>query len=347
MRQWHHLQNIAEKLQPYRNDLDVGLLLGVNASAALVPKELIAGAENEPYAIRTPLGWGVIGWIRPPALLNSNQSSHFAYKTFSSSEVKKMFELDFIESGQGDKVSAEKRQFIDIAENGTHQRPDDHFEMPLPLMKQIHLPNNRNLALRHLDQLKHKMLKCDKYKRDYISCMTAVIEKGYAESVPSDELDDKPGLTWYIPHHGVYHPKEDKLRKVCDCSASYFVEVSSHWLLQGPDLTNSLVGILCRCREHPIAITCDIKGMFHQVAVDQDHRNLMRFLWWDEGDLSQEPKDYRMTVHLFGATSSPACANYALKHTAELYQDKFEKQAAEFVQNNFLCRRWCTVCRDH
>ena len=30
-------------------------------------------------------------------------------------------------------------------------------------------------------------------------------------------------------------------------------------------------------------------------------------------EFSKEPQDYRMTVHLFGATSSPSCASYALK----------------------------------
>lgn len=37
---------------------------------------------------------------------------------------------------------------------------------------------------------------------------------------------------------------------------------------------------------------------------------------WPKGDLSRDPVDNKMVVHLFGATSSPSCAGFALKRTA-------------------------------
>ena len=42
-----------------------------------------------------------------------------------------------------------------------------------------------------------------------------------------------------------------------------------------------------------------------------------------------------MTVHLFGATSSPGCANFALKTTANQYESVCEKEAADFVRKDF------------
>ncbi len=77
-------------------------------------------------------------------------------------------------------------------------------------------------------------------------------------------------------------------------------------------MTNTLAGVLCRFRQEPVAITCDIKGMFHQVKVNEEHRELLRFLWWKDGETNTEPQEYQMTVHLFGATSSPGYANFAL-----------------------------------
>ena len=62
---------------------------------------------------------------------------------------------------------------------------------------------------------------------------------------------------------------------------------------------------------------CDIESMFYQVYVTEQYRDLLRFLWWENGDFSKDPIEYRMTVHLFGATSSPGCANFALKKTAQ------------------------------
>ena len=45
-------------------------------------------------------------------------------------------------------------------------------------------------------------------------------------------------------------------------------------------------------------------------------RDSLRFLWWPNGDLSVEPEEFQMLVHLFGATSSPTVCSYALRKTA-------------------------------
>ena len=50
--------------------------------------------------------------------------------------------------------------------------------------------------------------------------------------------------------------------------------------------------------------------MFNQVNVFPDDADALKFLWWDTA-LSQPPKEYQMLVHIFGATSSPCCANRA------------------------------------
>ena len=119
-----------------------------------------------------------------------------------------------------------------------------------------------------------------------------------------------------------------------DCSAKFQDTSLNDHLLVGPDLTNNLVGILSRFRQKPVAITCDIEKMFHQFRVNQEHRDFLRFLWWENGDLAKEPVDYRMKVHLFGAASSPGCANYGLKHIAEENSDTFPL-GANFVKHNF------------
>ena len=79
--------------------------------------------------------------------------------------------------------------------------------------------------------------------------MSNVIQAGFAERVPPSELERKDGKAWYIPHHGVYHPKKpDKIRIVFDCSAEFKGESLNDHLLKGPDLTNTLIGVLSRFR---------------------------------------------------------------------------------------------------
>jgi hypothetical protein len=75
--------------------------------------------------------------------------------------------------------------------------------------------------------------------------MNDLLQRGYAEPIPEMELEVGSKLIWYIPHHGVYHPqKPDKLHVVFDCSASYHGESLNQHLLQGPDQTNGLIGVL-------------------------------------------------------------------------------------------------------
>lgn len=179
-------------------------------------------------------------------------------------------------------------------------------------------------------------MKEPQYKDDYTVFIQNMISKNYVERVPDNDLSLNDGSVWYIPHHGVYHPKKPgKIRIVFDCSAEYEGEVLNRHLLQGPDLTNNLTGILCRFRKERVAFTCDIEGMYHQVSVNKEDRNFLRFLWWENGQLDSTPVEYRMKVHVFGATSSPGCANFVLKHTADSYKDNYGEEAAEFIKRYF------------
>ena len=50
-------------------------------------------------------------------------------------------------------------------------------------------------------------------------------------------------------------------------------------LLQGPDLTNGLLGVTIRFRQEPVALVADVEGMFHQVRVAPDDCDALRFQW--------------------------------------------------------------------
>ena len=174
--------------------------------------------------------------------------------------------------------------------------------------------------------------------------MENMINSGFAERVPSTEVEvcgeanpnHSQGKVWYILHHGMYHPKKPtKIRVVFDCSAEYQNESLNKDLLQGPDLTNNLVGVLCRFRKEHVALMSDIKGMFHQVRLTKRDRDLLRLLWWEDGDPAKELTEFRMTVHLFGAASSPPSANYALKRAPSDNKKGLGSEAASFIRRDF------------
>ena len=103
----------------------------------------------------------------------------------------------------------------------------------------------------------------------------------------------------------------------------------------GLDLTNQLIGVLTRFRQEEVAVIADIEKMHVQILVADEHRSLLRFLWWKDGDMSKEIIDHEMCVHVFGSVSSGACSNYALKRTAIENKNKYGKDAAETLKNNF------------
>lgn len=107
--------------------------------------------------------------------------------------------------------------------------------------------------------------------------------------------------------------KPGKVRIVFDADAENNGTSLNKNLLQGPDSTNCLIGVLLRFRQEN---TADIESMLHQVRVRQEDQDSLQFLWWDEstGDSLEE---YVMTVHIFGATDSPCVANSTLKRTAD------------------------------
>ena len=81
---------------------------------------------------------------------------------------------------------------------------------------------------------------------------------------------------------------------------------------------------------------CDLEAMFHQFKVAEEDRNYLRFYWWENGDTTRNSVQYRMTVHLFGAASSPGCSNFGLKEAATDNESEFGSDAANFIRNNFV-----------
>ena len=185
---------------------------------------------------------------------------------------------------------------------------DGHYQLPLPFRKDdVKMPNNRKQAEQRAHWIKKKFGN-KQFREDYVTFMNGIISKGYAREVPKANMKIDEGKTWYLPHHGIYHPnKPGKIRVVFDCSCNYKGTSLNEELLQGPNLTNSLVGILARFRSKPVAVMADIEAMFYQVYVPENQRSFLRFLWWPNGNTDECLAEYEMCVHIFGAVSSPAC----------------------------------------
>ena len=347
LRKWPHLKEVASKVPPYDPSLTVGLLIGSNCPLALQPLKVIPTQGKGPFATMYRHGWTVNGPLHVKVQSNGVVCNRIMFTDVNSVTecvtpmyVNKMFELDFSERDKGcipgaRGPSVEDSKFIEMTEKNV-KTVGVHYEIPLPFREPpMSIPNNRSQAVSRAEWQRRKMLKNQKYHSDYVAFVGKLINKGYAHEVPKEELESKQPV-WYLPHHGIYHPqKPEKIRVVFDCSAKYRGISLNDTLLQGPDLTNSLVGVLTRFREETVALMGDIESMFYQVKVPSYQQDFLRFLWWPNGNLDDEIKEYRMEVHTFGAISSPSIANFALRETAKKAERRYGKLVSDVINRNF------------
>ena len=340
MNRWPHLHDMT---LPSIGESEVRLIIGSSAPDALWVLEERLGQRGEPYAIRCPLGWTFIG---PADRIESTSRRHSVNVTRLTEFIdedhdhlmQQLAQFCKIESYGGFKnsevpISVENKRALAVMERSSTM-VDGHYQIALPWKDpSTHLPNNRCLAGRRLSLLKKRFLRDSKLFEGYKATMESYLNEGHARRVPDDELNTKERPLWYLPHHPVFN-KQGKTRVLFDCAAKFRGVSLNDQLLSGPDLTNSIVGVLTRFRENPVALAADIGCMFHQIRVPPADRDAFRFLWWPNSDLSQIPVDHRMEVHLFDATSSPSCSNFALRKTAEDNKDEFPEDIIKTVERN-------------
>ena len=360
LQKWSHLECIVKELPAYNPSLEIGVLIGSNCPAALQPIKVVPTSGNGPFAVKYKHGWTVNGPVHirvdsKGVICNRVMFTEIEHvkESVMPDQINKMFSLDFSERDIGQVpnecgMSIEDQKFLKKTEKNIVFE-EGHYKIPLPFrddnVADI-LPNNRAQAFSRAEWQKKKMLKQEKYYKDYVAFVEKLMAKGYAHKVPKGE-EDVSAMKWYLPHHGVYHPKKpEKIRVVFDCSAKYRDVSLNSTLLQGPDLTNSIIGVLTRFRQEKIAFIGDIEAMFYQVHVPSSQQDCLRFLWWPDGDLQSPLEEYRMSVHIFGAASSPSVCNFALKKTADYAEEKYGYETANTIRRNFYVDDCLKSCAD-
>ena len=110
-----------------------------------------------------------------------------------------------------------------------------------------------------------KMDKDERLKDMIFTQVEKLIEEGYVEKVPEEELGS-PG--WYLPIHPVYNPKKNnKVRLTQDAAARTNGKCLNDWLQKGADLTNRLVDVLLQAGLYRFLVKGDVKDFFHRVRL--------------------------------------------------------------------------------
>ena len=154
------------------------------------------------------------------------------------------------------------------------------------------------------------------------------------EKVPESSTVDN---VHYLPHRPVVRDDKvtTKTRMVFDASAKLKGPSLNDCLHAGPSLTTALYDTLIKFRENNIALVADIEKAFLQISLDPEHRDFVRFLWFEDpvnidykNFDNNKLVEYRLTRVLFGVTSSP----FLLSATLIKHINSFLQIDPEFVR---------------
>ena len=161
--------------------------------------------------------------------------------------------------------------------------------------------------------------------------MDRLIANGYARKVDPREKRER---IWYLPHFGVQNSnKPGKVRLVFDAAARTNGVSLNDLLDTGPDLLESLVGVLLRFRQYAYAVKSDIKDMYLRINVIERDRGAQRFLYRG-ADREREPDECEVLTLMFGSTSSPCSAIYVKNKNATRFA-RVKPRAAKNVKTRF------------
>lgn len=318
------------------------VLIGSDYPHLITPVEPVRlGPKGGPAAVHTRLGWTLQGpsrFLRPR--LQPQECLFVSCVTPNSelfNQVERLWKLDILPY-RSDKAVTRSRQDAEalriLEEKTIRINVDGVNRYATPLLwkeslSPLNAPKEAVMAL--LCSMERRLYKEPQMAATYNAEIQKLLQAGYVTLLSSQECALSPH-SWFIPHHMVHHNGKDRI--VFNCSFEFQGQSLNEHLLPGPNLGASLLGVLLRFREHPVAVCSDVRGTFHQVRLLGEDKPFLRFLWRN-GNNAEPPTVYQWEVLPFGTTCSPCCAIFALQSHVRNYFEPTDdvRQSVE-----------CTVC---
>ncbi|XP_048245274.1 uncharacterized protein LOC125376895 [Haliotis rufescens] len=318
------------------------MMIGLNIPEAHLQVEVIEGQKDEPVAVRTALGWSLMGVASCESSAAQEVQASVNLTITRDLEIHESVERFWKTESFGAAYDKKQSSSMDDRKaehilKETTCLVDGHYQVGMLWKKaDCILPNNYAAAEKRFKLLAKRLMHDKDFGIMYSNTLNGYISNGHARKLMQEEIASVSPRTWYIPHHGVTSPnKSGKVRVVFDAAAAYAGTSLNDNLLSGPDLVNNLFGVIQRFRLYQIALMADVEGMFHQVRVFEHDSDSLRFLWKADNQQPGPPDVYKMLVHIFGATDSCSCACYALQQTACDNANEFHPSVIKAVSRDF------------
>ena len=199
------------------------------------------------------------------------------------------------------------------------------------------LPNNRSQAMKRLEATERRLMNSQANAEAYNKQMQEMEEMRFSRKLTDAELAEYTGPVHYISHHEVLRPdkKTTPIRIVFNSSSVYQGHRLNDYWLKGPDLLNSIFGVVLRFRENQVAISGDIPKMYHRILIPKEDQHVHRFLWGSM-EIDRKLDTYVKTVLTFGDKPAPAMAQIALRKTAEEGENHSLSAAKTLKENSYM-----------
>lgn len=320
------------------------ILIGLDNANLIAPIEVKRDPNDVgPVAIQSKLGWSIHG---PESHHTKGKINHtFLICECDRNEdndrmkIESLMEKYFSVEDFGVKLpiensgTIEDRKAIAILESTTRRDGDRYVTGLLWKNSKVKMPNNEEVCLRRLVSIELKMEKQPNFRDAYRSKIQSYIDKGYARKLNEQEFEEIKDNYWLLPHFGVTTANKPKMRLVFDAKAVCSGTSLNSQLYVGPDLYNSLVGVLYKLREGEFAVSADVMEMFHQIRIQKDDQKFQCFYWRD-GDRDVKPDVFVMEVMTFGMKCSP-CSAHFVKNKNALEFEAQSPRAVDGIVNRF------------
>lgn len=335
-------------IEPYRNAKPL-ILIGQDNWRLIESLESRAIEGSGTVVSRTLLGWVVHGYCENrqdgPHSLNVHASictldCEHPTENREINELTHMFEQYFILENLGVlSLSVAHKGELDRATKilqETTRKVGKQWETGL-LWKNDTMPDMRDTratALRRMYAMEHRCDRDPEFAKKFYNEVNRWIEAGYAVKV--DKCAPPSPIRRYLSIFNVSNPnKPGKVRPVHDAAEKTNGVSFNDMLIKGPDLLESLPGILTRFRQYPFAVIADIKDMFLRVRMIEKDRAAQTFLYRG-ADRSRTPDEWEMNSLIFGSKSSPTSALFVKNTNAQCFEQTKPEAAKSIIKNSYM-----------
>lgn len=283
-------------------------------------------------ATETIFGWVLMGTLPREENIGAILCSHMKDENLTN-----LWELEVL--GIRDPIEVETEAVKEEEAKKSFQQNlkralDGRYSVGLPWISETpQIPTNRVVAEKRLVNMS-KSLQTKGQFQTYDKIFKSWLSEGLIEQVDDTKVDK----CHYLPHRPVFNEKSltTPCRPVFDASCKVGRNPSlNECLYTGPNKITFLPAVLMGFRQKAIGITSDIRKAFMMINVNEEDRDFLRFLWW-ENDRTEQLKIFRHCRVVFGINSSPFLLAATIEHHLKSYKGEMQPVAEKLLKSLYV-----------